>query len=320
MSTPEIRRRTPSYQYDDHDEDGGGTIRVIPATSYVSPRNEGRSNSYRKAVPRLEEEEDDQVGVIRAGNIMMEQVAALRSQSHRDSVASFSSSAAATLRLSPSVTVEKRRSASSAAHAKAKWSDQPIDEEGEEEEEDFKSDSEIAYRGEAASSIEPYPTNDNVHLTPPMALDIQNNTTDWISSSSASSTLVSISRSLHWSQKFPHGRHLSRAMSRTTMKSKSVVSNDDLAEARAGLRLLARSREDVEDVELVETTRVAKWNRFKWSLFLSVLVVFLYGTLGLICSLLTWAEAWEGAEVSVLVDTDIVICEFERKAYSYKAP
>ncbi|PWN44472.1 hypothetical protein IE81DRAFT_282126, partial [Ceraceosorus guamensis] len=53
--------------------------------------------------------------------------------------------------------------------------------------------------------------------------------------------------------------------------------------------------------------RVAKWNRFKWILFVSVIVLFIYGMAGLVGSLLTWARTWERADVTAVVDADILI-------------
>ncbi|PWN54302.1 hypothetical protein IE53DRAFT_308644, partial [Violaceomyces palustris] len=53
--------------------------------------------------------------------------------------------------------------------------------------------------------------------------------------------------------------------------------------------------------------RKARWNAFKWTLFISVLSLFSYGLLGLIGALLTWARTWTRADVSVVADSDILI-------------
>jgi len=319
MPTPEMRRRVASFQYeDDHEGDGNSTIRVISSTfsptTSASPYNAAyQKRSHRKAVPSLSEERgEEEIAVIRAGNILMEQVA-LQAQRRPSSTVSST-----TLELLPSAPVERRPSAAS-RYEKTKYSDQPFYEDQREDEEYDAADTDtlaesLPHHDHLQSSKElpqltiPAPTHGN--LVPPLLPQNDTYEAPLLCSSSASSTLTGISRSLQWSQKFPQGRHLSRAKSRTTLREKeSLTAKIKLTEARAGLRLLSKRREDVMEEEEAEPTRVAKWNQFKWTLFFSILLVFIYGTLGLIYSLLTWAEAWDGAETNVLVDTDIVICE-----------
>jgi hypothetical protein len=261
--------------------------------------------------------------VIRAGNILMEQVA----MQAKERVANPHSP----LKLLPSALVERRPSVPPKPD-KAKYSDHVF----EEETDDLEEQGDIHNKGEDNASIVahstlgyrhhqphaatlgkdlptirvPAPTYGN--LVPPLlpSPQEQSHATDMLSATSATSTLASIGRSLQWTQKFPQGRHLSRAKSRTTLRGQDASissSNNKLAEARAGLRLLAKRREDIAEEEEWEPSRAGKWTGFKWILFSSVLLVFLYGTLGSIFTLLTWAEAWEGAEVSDIVDTDIVI-------------
>ncbi|KAK0545016.1 hypothetical protein OC846_004487 [Tilletia horrida] len=251
-----------------------------------------------------------------------------------------------------------------------------------------------------------------------------------LSAASASSALSELSESLRWAQKFPEGKHLSRArLSVVSMSNKeksasgsdeveivptlgyggsagsdgsrrnssrlsalnlngllraprswrSEEENQTLNETRSGLRFLAKRREEVEEAdydvhatfgaspslahnigsrgdhggrhldhdddadswqddmggpkhyvtsaathvqppsthdipslgELPDSSepppRKAKWNTFKIVLFISMLIIFAYGTSGLVASLLTWSRSWGHADVTVVADTDILI-------------
>lgn len=298
LGTPDIRRRVPSSHH--HHE---SSIRVVSCSSSAPRSSEVRPYARRKPVvlSDSDDEETKVVDVVRASNSLRDQVSG-PTQSKRPT-----SSAAAPLPLSPLLPSP----IIGGAHGpdKTKWSDQPFDYEEQDVVDASFAESVIVDQSIADLS-------GGNHLSQTQLKDEPS----FLSASSASITLESIGRSLQWTQKFPQGRHLSRAKSRTTLRSTDSVtaisaddgkgtSKDMLAEARAGLRLLAKRREDVlQDQDDLTPSRVAKWNYFKWSLFLSVLVVFAYGILGLIGSLLTWAGAWNGAEVSVTVDTDIVIC------------
>lgn len=182
-------------------------------------------------------------------------------------------------------------------------------------EEDGEVDGAGAGSNDKSCSLDPPFSPNPLGVTHTVSLPSSQHEGSLLSSSSASSTLAGIGRSLQWSQKFPQGRHLSRATSITTKgydgyanESSSISSK--LSEARAGLRLLAKRREEVaEDEE--SKTRERRWGKHKWTLFVSVLVVFSYGTLGLTYSLLTWAGVWDGAQVSIIVDPDIIICGWQ---------
>lgn len=305
MAAQDIRRRVPSSQYEDQEQ---CSIRIISSHSYSNPSSLNRDWSRGTSPVNLQtnherEQENDEVIVVRAGNILMEQAAF---QAQRESCPPSVSP------LLPSPNIDEK-------HQKERWSDQqPFD--GIDEEED------LADMNNYEQSIEEYSTSshglnkasisDSTHIT-----SVQEIQADpyFISPSNASMSLSGISRSLQWSQKFPQGRHLSRAKSRTTLRGTDSTPINSIKipgsksnEARAGLRLLAQSREDIVQEDDWQPYRLAKWNGFKWSLFLSVLIVFVYSTLGLIASLLTWAAAWDGAEVSVNVDMDLVICAFHK--------
>lgn len=308
MASQDIRRRVPSFQYEDQEQ---ASIRVISSNPCSNSSNLTRDWSQRNSpvnpqVNYEREQENDEVIVVRAGNILMEQAAF---QANRQPCPPSASP------LLPSPNLDEK-------YHKEKWSDhQPFDERDEEDladidyyEHSIESYSPSTHGLEGASITDPTHFN---HITSTQEHQAE---PYFVSPSSASLTLAGIGRSLQWSQKFPQGRHLSRAKSRTTLRGTDSAPIDvmklpgnKLNEARAGLRLLAQSRKDVvqEDDES-QPSRLAKWNGFKWSLFLSVLIVFIYGTLGLIASLLTWATAWDGAEVSVNVDMDLVICGFSK--------
>ncbi|KAE8258502.1 hypothetical protein A4X13_0g1648 [Tilletia indica] len=256
---------------------------------------------------------------------------------------------------------------------------------------------------------------------------IDNRPTSLLSAASASSALSELSESLRWAQKFPEGKHLSRARSSVVSLGKdkdkdkgmsgggemeivptlgyagapgsgnirnsrsrlsalslngllgaprawrSEEENQTLNETRSGLRFLAKRREEVEEAEYdlnasfapharhqngdedeygdddgmwedemggpkrfvgsipsqhsmpqmdshssshsmpqIEgfpepPPRKARWNIFKWVLFISTIVIFAYGTAGLVASLLTWSRSWGHADVTVVADTDILI-------------
>ncbi|UZJ55192.1 hypothetical protein CBS101457_004512 [Exobasidium rhododendri] len=319
-STPKIRRRIPSLQHEVQYELDSNSIRVVPTEQSLihsaRPCNPERARSYRKAVPFFSEgkEKGEEVAVIRAGNILMEQVAR-----QADGVACETYQ-----NLLPPTSIFER--APSVSLEKTKYSDQPFDKDGEIDAEDFCNggstrsklhEDTIDYDYQPASSFGivaphldfPAPSCGTL-VPPPLALPQEQKQAcreDLLSSTSAASTLASVGHSLQWTQKFPQGRHLTRAKSRTTLRRKDTVPGRTLTEARAGLRLLAKRREDIQEEEEADSTRLGKWNPFKWILFMSVLVVFLYGSVALIFALLTWAEAWDGAEVSVLVDTDLII-------------
>ncbi|CAD6888041.1 unnamed protein product [Tilletia laevis] len=253
--------------------------------------------------------------------------------------------------------------------------------------------------------------------------------TSLLSAASASSALSELSESLRWAQKFPEGKHLSRARSsvvslglkdkdksmggggggggeveimptlgyagapgsgsiRNSRSRLSILSlngllgaprawrseeqNQTLNDTRSGLRFLAKRREEVEEADYdlnasfapharhpnevdeygedegeweddmggrkrfvgslpsqhsmppmtslstehsmpqIEgfpepPPRQPRWNIFKWVLFISTIVIFVYGTAGLVASLLTWSRSWGHAEVTVVADTDILI-------------
>ncbi|KAI9066027.1 hypothetical protein FKP32DRAFT_1566765 [Trametes sanguinea] len=53
--------------------------------------------------------------------------------------------------------------------------------------------------------------------------------------------------------------------------------------------------------------RVDRWTLHKWCLVLSVCTVFVYGTAGLICAILTWFRAWDSADVMYVADYDLLV-------------
>ncbi|KAL9936570.1 hypothetical protein V8E36_004638 [Tilletia maclaganii] len=286
-------------------------------------------------------------------------------------------------------------------------------------------------------------SNDHLQAHPPSAALTR--PTSLLSAASASSALSELSESLRWAQKFPEGKHLSRARSsmismlgkdkdskeksaaadvavlsalgysgaaapaespspniRNSRSRLSALSlngilkaprawrseeeNQTISETRSGLRFLAKRREEVEEEEYnvdatfapdaslhagrskshdaagkfdhaaeddesdyddaweddmggrrryvvslpskhsmphlgggsssevavlnnpsVSSPRKARWNTFKWVLFLSTIIVFAYGAGGLVASLLTWSRSWGHADVTVVADTDILI-------------
>ncbi|KAG6853290.1 hypothetical protein C0991_005462 [Blastosporella zonata] len=50
-----------------------------------------------------------------------------------------------------------------------------------------------------------------------------------------------------------------------------------------------------------------QWTQPKWCLFLSVLTVFAYGSVGLVCAIKTWFRGWDEADVLRVVDNDILV-------------
>ncbi|KAI0770672.1 hypothetical protein C8Q74DRAFT_1333987 [Fomes fomentarius] len=53
--------------------------------------------------------------------------------------------------------------------------------------------------------------------------------------------------------------------------------------------------------------RVDRWTLHKWCLVLSVCTVFVYGTAGFVCAVLTWFRAWQFADVMYVADYDILV-------------
>lgn len=227
------------------------------------------------------------------------------------------------------------------------------------------------------------PSNSNLSFNSsnkPFSVSLNASHSSLLSTNSVQSALSELGASLRWSQKFPEGKHMSRAKSRKSLlnlsssstgvgengleRGKSTISfgNDvnpsnerapgsnfgigvgssssssfsgggggglnrrpssrmKLSEMRNGLRFLAkdklqvlddgddqiRERNGFQDVD--DVGRRAKWNNFKICLFISVVILLLIGLLGVIAALLTWSRSWERAEVSIVADTDIVICE-----------
>jgi hypothetical protein len=275
----EIRQRAASSHHHHHQEQlESGGIRVVSCSA--APRGNIRPYARRKPVARSSSDEEEERKVVEAD-------VATTSSRHQTSTN--------VKLLLPSPLIERDR------EDKARWSDQQVG-----VEDHIAADASCV----GSSQLEPLDSKDDY-----------SHQAELISPSSAAITLESIARSLQWTQKFPQGLHLSRARSRMTLRSthddnSSTISTKNskearnmLAEVRDGLRLLAKRREDVlEETDEQEASRMAKWNYFKWALFLSTLIVFAYGTVGLIVSLLTWADAWDGAPVSVIVDRDLVIC------------
>ena len=288
VTTPEIRRRVPSCQRED---DGGEhehdtSIRVVqttPSSNLLSSQAASQGRSYRKAVPTACEEDGKADGA-GAGSMYLEQVAL----SYRGQIPTHQKS-----NIAESVT-------SASGNGLPDHNGKVMPPYQRREGSDDKS-----------CSLDPPFSPSPSDVTQTVPLPSSQHEGSLLSSSSASTTLAEIGRSLQWSQKFPQGRHLSRATSIATKvhdgyanESSSIGSK--LSEARAGLRLLAKRREEVaEDEE--SKTRERRWGKHKWILFVSVIVVFAYGTLGLTYSLMTWAGAWDGARLSVIVDPDIVI-------------
>jgi hypothetical protein len=297
FSTPDIRQRKPSSSSHQHHE---SSIRVVSCSSSAAalPRSEGSRPYARRKPVILSSSDEEELDVKRANYALKEQI------NHSTSFTATNGHLMPLSPLLPSPIIDGIDRID-----KAEWSDLPLEEEERDVADASLTESTIINEGSSGhrlSHTSQTQEKEDPALFSPMR---------------AAVTLESIGRSLQWTQKLPQGRHLSRAKSRTTLRSTdniTAITSDDgkgtkdtLAEARAGLRLLAKRREDVlEDEEEATPYRAATWNYFKWTLFLSVLVVFAYGTLGFIASLLTWAGAWDGAEVSATVDTDLVIREF----------
>lgn len=285
----EFRRRVASSHHRHHNEQvESGGVRVVSCSS-AAPRGNARPYTQRKPVTKCssDEEVNDRVKtaeITRASHSVLE-----------TNAVPCHPSTATVQSLLPSPFDERE------TEDKARWLlDQPIHDE----------DQYIANVSCVESS----------QLEPTEANDCHSHQAALVSPSSATITLEGIARSLQWTQRFPQGLHFSRVKSRTalhgTCDDSSAVSTyngkearDMLAEVRSGLRMLAKRREDIlEESDRQPSSRLAKWNSFKWALFLSTLIVLVYGTIGLVVSLLTWADAWEGAQVSLIMDRDLVIC------------
>ena len=94
-----------------------------------------------------------------------------------------------------------------------------------------------------------------------------------------------------------------------------------------GLRPNHSPASALEDGQGLESNHIARWTPFKWCLFLSVTSVFAYGSVGLICALMTWfksqlifrisiallivsnkySSAWDKAGVMAVADGDLLV-------------
>ncbi|KAI0693864.1 hypothetical protein C8T65DRAFT_585451 [Cerioporus squamosus] len=63
----------------------------------------------------------------------------------------------------------------------------------------------------------------------------------------------------------------------------------------------------LEEGEGIVIERVDRWTLHKWSLVVSVCTVFVYGTAGLVCAVLTFFRAWPGADVMYVADFDLLV-------------
>lgn len=293
-----IRRRIPSHQQPGDDEERS-SIRVIHAQCLSPPERMHLEDSYasprpnRKPVPYSagDEEEDERV-VIQSGNILMQQ-AALQAHQRRSAL-----SGKDTLLPSPHLLGDEYGSYYKEGTV---WPEDNGSLHGDEYD-------------DAETIVDAWPDEEDIHSTKAApsykarlpAEDISTLT----SSRHAESTLHDLNRSLQWTLKFPQGSHLSRANSRNTIRSTASQPSAyaNLTEARAGLRMLAKKREDLIQDHDNTVTRVATWNLYKITLLLTIVVFMLLALLALIVSLLIWANSWKGAELRVIIDTDIVIC------------
>ncbi|KIY48379.1 hypothetical protein FISHEDRAFT_35328 [Fistulina hepatica ATCC 64428] len=73
------------------------------------------------------------------------------------------------------------------------------------------------------------------------------------------------------------------------------------------VRIKQNIAQALEDGEGLGMDRVEKWTPYKWALLLSVISVFVYGLVGLICALMTWFHVWPYADVTTVVDYDVLV-------------
>ncbi|KAH9947470.1 hypothetical protein B0H21DRAFT_854140 [Amylocystis lapponica] len=99
---------------------------------------------------------------------------------------------------------------------------------------------------------------------------------------------ASLSTSDKFTHKFPRPRSIRNpTYGRTGLKAACVAT---MLEEGSGLGM----------------ERIDRWTPHKWCLLLSVCTVFVYGTAGLVCAILTWYRTWPQADVMIVADGDIV--------------